>query len=409
MARIILHLLKSDDCSSTTFNDLVDFIQGEVKSKLFETHTVKPRTKTSFNLSSVPSFQEYFAISDAYRAEHNIRPEDFIFVVSEKSNQFGFFCALGDGDSRAGFIHAKSWKHTFPDLSTRAEACANAYLIYSLVLRRFQYSAADYSSYYEVFATAPFVHRDSKPCFNNWVVEKRKIETLLSSVYICPACNTGIIEGGLSAQHLAVIKNLFEKIREKVLMFEESDPFENGLLYIYQNRMEIRYETNNNFVHIPFSTNIGEMTYFVFYMYLLLINRTVHLSEWNNDPNHFQLMRRIVSVAQGAVLTQPLHATANERYEEMNTLKNYGTPNPRKPLEYQNPAIATLVNRVNAHFTSGFKQFQSDEAWAKETAKEYFIKGTRELVLGLNRNRVYFADCWMDAFSAEFEWMQRIS
>jgi hypothetical protein len=57
-----------------------------------------------------------------------------------------------------------------------------------------------------VFATAPFVHRDSKPCFNNWVVEKRKIETLLSSVYICPACNTGIIEGGLSAQHLAVIK-----------------------------------------------------------------------------------------------------------------------------------------------------------------------------------------------------------
>ena len=408
MARIILHLLKSDDCSSTTFNDLVEFIQSEVKSKLFETHTAKPRTKTSFTLSSVPSFQEYFAISDAYRAEHNIRPEDFIFVISEKSNQMGFFCALADGDSRGGFIHAKSWKHTYPDLSTRAEACANAYLIYSLVLRRFQYSAADYSSYYEVFATAPFVHRDSKPCFNNWVVEKRKIETLLSSVYICPACNKGIIEGGLSAQHLAVIKKLFEKIREKVLANEETDPFENGLVYVSQNRVEIRYEMNNNFVQVPFSSKVGDMSYFVFYLYLLLINRTVRLSEWKDDASHFELMRRIVGLAQGSVLTQPLAATANERYEEMTLLKRYGTPVSRNSIEYQNSAIATLVSRVNATFTHGFQQFQADESWAKQIAKEYFIKGTRELVLGLNRNRVYFADCWMDAFSEEFEWMQRM-
>ena len=106
MARIILHLLKSDDCSSTTFNDLVEFIQSEVKSKLFETHTSKPRTKTSFAVSDYPSFQEYFAISDAYRAEHNIRPEDFIFVVSEKSNQMGFFCTLRGGDSLGGLIRA---------------------------------------------------------------------------------------------------------------------------------------------------------------------------------------------------------------------------------------------------------------------------------------------------------------
>ena len=117
-------------------------------------------------------------------------------------------------------------------------------------------------------------------------------------------------------------------------------------------------------------------------------------------------MRRIVGLAQGSVLTQPLAATANERYEEMTLLKRYGTPDPRKPLEYQNPAIATLVSRVNATFTHGFQQFQDDESWAKETAKAYFIKGTRELVLGLNRNRVYFADCWMDAFSEEFEWMK---
>lgn len=96
------------------------------------------------------------------------------------------------------------------------------------------------------------------------------------------------------------------------------------------------------------------------------------------------------------------------RNEEMTLLKKYGTPDPRKPLEYQNPAIATLVSRVNATFTHGFQQFQADESWAKETAKAYFVKGTRELVLGLNRNRVYFADCWMDAFSEEFEWMQRM-
>lgn len=259
-----------------------------------------------------------------------------------------------------------------------------------------------------MFATAPFVHRDTKPCFNNWVVEKRKIETLLSSVYICPGCYGGIIEGGLSAQHLAVIKKLFEKIREKVLANEEADPFENGLVYVYQNRVEIRYEMNNNFVQVPFSLKVGDMSYFVFYLYLLLINRTVRLSEWKEDASHFELMRRIVGLAQGSVLTQPLAATANERYEEMTLLKKYGTPVSRNSIEFQNPAIATLVSRVNATFTHGFQQFQPDEIWAKQIAKEYFIKGTRELVLGLNRNRVYFADCWMDAFSDEFEWMQRM-
>ena len=54
MTRIILHLLKSEDCSSLTFNELVDFIQVNVKSKLFETHTAKPGTKTNFALSRTP-------------------------------------------------------------------------------------------------------------------------------------------------------------------------------------------------------------------------------------------------------------------------------------------------------------------------------------------------------------------
>ena len=165
---------------------------------------------------------------------------------------------------------------------------------------------------------------------------------------------------------------------------------------------------NNNFVQVPFSSKVGDMSYFVFYLYLLLINRTVRLSEWKDDASHFELMRRIVGLAQGSVLTQPLAATANERYEEMTLLKKYGTPVSRNSIEYQNSAIATLVSRVNATFTHGFQQFQPDEIWAKQIAKEYFIKGTRELVLGLNRNRVYFADCWMDAFSEEFEWMQRM-
>ena len=92
----------------------------------------------------------------------------------------------------------------------------------------------------------------------------------------------------------------------------------------------------------------------------------------------------------------------------VNSLAEIGTPVSRNSIEFQNPAIATLVSRVNATFTHGFQQFQPDEIWAKQIAKEYFIKGTRELVLGLNRNRVYFADCWMDAFSDEFEWMQRM-
>jgi hypothetical protein len=77
MARIILHLLKSDDCSSTTFNEVIEFIQSHVKSKLFETHTEKPGTKTSFSVSAIPDFEEYFAISET----------SDIFVVSYKNGR----------------------------------------------------------------------------------------------------------------------------------------------------------------------------------------------------------------------------------------------------------------------------------------------------------------------------------
>ena len=406
MTRIILHLLKSEDCSSLTFNELVDFIQVNVKSKLFETHTAKPGTKTNFALSGIPSFSEYFAIADAYREEHGIREQDFIFVVSEKINQAGFFCALADGNSRSGFIHAKSWMYTFPDLSSNAEASANAYLIYSLILRRYQYTSDEHATYYEVFSNANFVHRDSKPCFNNWVVEKRKIETLLTSVHICKNCQDLILERGMSTQHYSVIKNLFEKIRENILADDLEDPFVNGQLYVFQNHIEIVYANSNNYTTVPFSTNVGEMANFVLYVYMLLMNRKVALDDWNDDPSHFQLLRRITGTAQGAILIQPLEVGPSERYEELNVLKKYGTKLRPNSIDFLDPGISTRLNRVNENLVNAFLHFQSDPVWAKSIAKEYFISGKKDLFLGFDRTRVFYSDHWMTAFDGEFVGMQ---
>ena len=92
MTRIILHLLKSEDCSSLTFNELVDFIQVNVKSKLFETHTAKPGTKTNFALSGIPSFSEYFAIAEAYREEHGT---GFHLCRFRKNQSSRIFLCLG--------------------------------------------------------------------------------------------------------------------------------------------------------------------------------------------------------------------------------------------------------------------------------------------------------------------------
>jgi hypothetical protein len=296
--------------------------------------------------------------------------------------------------------------YTYPDLSSNAEACANAYLIYSLILRRYQYTSDEHASYYDVFSNANFVHRDSKPCFNNWVVEKRKIETLLTSVHICKNCQDLILERGMSSQHYLVIKNLFEKIRENILADDLEDPFVNGQLYVFQNHIEIVYTNSNNYTTVPFSTKVGDMANFVLYVYMLLMNRKVALDDWNDDPSHFQLLRRITGTAQGAILIQPLEVGPSERYEELNVLKKYGTKLRPNSIDFLDPFISTRLNRVNETFVNAFLHFQSDPVWAKFIAKEYFISGKKDLFLGFDRTRVFYSDHWMSAFGGEFMGMQ---
>lgn len=408
MARIDLHLIQSSDCANATYQALVQFLLPEMKSDLFELHSVKPGTKTSLVLSDLPSFDELFAKADKYRSEHGIPADAFIIVVTEKLNLFRFFCALGDNDSRSGFIHANVWKDVMPDLSGKAEASANAYLVYSLILRRFQYTSLQHASYTDVFQNAEFVHRDAKSCFNNFVKNKRLIENLLNSVHICQPCQEKILLGGLSKQHFIVVKHVFEKIRKIVLTFEENDPFENGQMYVFQNHIEIVYEQNDNAGTISFSRNIGLMTHLTLYVYALLMNRKVDLLEWNDDPAHFQLMRRIVKVAQGALLVQPLNQTSEERYKELDVLKKFGTLNPKRNFEFLDTKFATTVSRVNEKIENVFLKMGLSEDHAINISTEYRLIGSRDLELKLDRSRVYFADCWIDNFQDDFPFMQRM-
>lgn len=408
MSRIILHLLQSADCDVYTYNELVRFMRPEMQSELFELHTNKVGTKTSMLVNDNPSFEELFTIADAYRTEHSLSKDEFVIVVTEKLNEQGFFCALGDGDSRSGFIHAKVWMDAMPELSEHAEASANAYLVYSLILRRFQYTGNDYPTYTHLFFQANFVHRDQKSCLNNWVANKTLIENLLNSVYICPSCQRGILAGGLSPQHFLVIKQVFEKIRVNVLAMEDVDPFANGQLYVFQNHIELVYESNYNYGKVGFSKKVGEMSYLTFYIYLLIMNRSVDLIEWNNDPEHFAMIRRIVRVAQGAVLNHPLNEVAEERFKELTVLKKYGTLNPHRTFEFIDTNIGTFVNRVNAKFTDVFIKMGIEKTKSENLASEYFVKGTRDLALNFERSRVYFDDCWFEEFGDDFPHMQRM-
>jgi len=408
MSCIDLHIIPSTDCSQATYDALVQFMLPEMNSALFKLHQVKSGTKTNLALSNRPAFNEVFAVADQYRSEHGISVQAFVIVVTENPNQQNFFCALGDADSRSGFIHTNSWKLAAPDLSSKAEAGANAYLIYTLILRRFQYTSLDHPDYNDVFDHANFVHRDARSCFNNWVANKRLIENLLNSVFICSSCQNGILAGGLTIQHFQIVKKVFERIRDKVMANDEIDSFENGHLYVFKNHMEVVYESTDNYKEVGFSKKLGELSYFTLYVYLVLMNRKVDLLEWNNDPSNFQLMRRILSCAQGAVLNQPLHETASERFKEMDVLKKFGTLNPKRSFEFLDTNIGTYIKRVNTKFTDLFEGMGMNVAMAKSTGTEYFIKGTRDLILNFDRSRIYFADCWMDEFGDEFPHMQRM-
>lgn len=410
MSRIDLHIIPTADCSQSIYDELFQFLLPEMNSALFKLHSVKPTSKLDFSISASPSFVELFDLAERYRAEQKIPQKAFVIVVTERHNNQNFFCALGDGDSRSGFIHTKSWKLAAPDLSTKAEASANAYLIYSLILRRFQYTGEEHPNYNHLFNHAQFVHRDAKGCFNHWVADKRFIENLLNSVFICNSCQKSILAGGLTIQHFQIIKKVFERIRDKVIANDEIDSFENGHLYVFKNHIEVVYKSTDNYKVVGFSKKVGEMGYFTLYVYLILMNRKVDLLEWNNDPSNFQIMRRILNIAQGPVLKHQLLETESERFEEMNVLKKFGTlnPNPKHKFEFLDTNIGTYINRINKKFTKLFESMGMNETMAKSTGAEYFIKGTSYLNLNFDRTRIYFADCWMNEFGDEFPHMQRM-
>ncbi len=406
MSRIDLHIIPTADCSQSTFDELIQFLLPEMNSELFKLHTPKANSKVDMTISALPSFEELFDLADQYRIEQKIPNKAFVFVVTEHFNKLNFFCALANGDSRSGFIHAKSWKYAAPDLSIKAEASANAYLVYSLILRRFQYKATEHPEYTHVFRYGQFVHRDARACFNNWVVDKRLIENLLNSVFICSSCQRGILAGGLSNQHFQIVKKVFERIRQKVMANDEIDSFDNGQLYVFRNYIEIVYPDTENYLKIDFSEKVGFSTSFTFYVYLLLMNRTVDLLEWNDNPYHFNVMRRIVQVSQNAVLTQALGESAEERFKELNVLKKFGTLNPRRNFEFMDPKIATFIFRVNEKIIKVFEKMGLNKDQAQITATEYKVTGERDLVLSFDRSRVFFADCWMNEFKKEFPHLQ---
>ncbi len=228
----------------------------------------------------------------------------------------------------------------------------------------------------------------------------------MNSVFIFSFCPRGILAGGLSNQHFQIVKKVFERIRQKVMANDEIDSFDNGQLYVFKNYIEIVYPDTENYLKIDFSEKVGFSTSFTFYVYLLLMNRTVDLLEWNDNPYHFNVMRRIVQVSQNAVLTQALGESAEESFKELNVLKKFGTLNSRRNFEFMDPKIATFIFRVNEKIIKVFEKMGLNKDQAQITATEYKVTGERDLVLSFDRSRVFFADCWMNEFKKEFPHLQ---
>ena len=405
MAQIKIHLIQAADCPNESYSSILNFIHSNLRTNLFVIHPTKTQTQTSLQLPTfLPRFNSFFSIADAYRAEHNIPDEEFVLLLSTTLNANSFFCALGDNDSRSGFVHISSWRATYPDLND--QAAANTYLIFSLVLRRFQYTSREYPTYMSLYNNGAFVHEVVyNTCFNNKVTDKRLIEGLLSSARICKDCFQSIKQGGMGDAMILIIENLFDKIRKKVGIYERMNPFENGEIYVYQKRIEIRL-ADEVVVQIPFSQNVGTSTYFVLYVYMLLTTKVMKI-EWGekSENPHIRLMRKIVSITQDGVLRQLETNFNEERFEEVKKIKAYGTFNIQSKA-FENPRITKLISDMKKIVVDSFLTISSDEMWSEEIFEEYLISGDKELVLNFPMDRIKWEGCWINGLSKEFPKMR---
>lgn len=175
--------------------------------KIYESRILNSMT----SLSESPQF--YHKVSWAtifqqcqdYRVKEGISENDFIVLLTEHSNEFGWFTAGDPKGQRNLFVHTAFWEyytgsdHRYPV----------AYHVAAAVLKRLTFS-----NYSDLNA---HLHQEARGCINDFCAEKKKVSLKLRTADICPACMNLMDERNVDRAVIRQVLATIEGIRNQML------------------------------------------------------------------------------------------------------------------------------------------------------------------------------------------------
>jgi len=146
------------------------------------------------------SWETIFDQCQEYRIKEHISENDFIVLLTEHSNEYGWFTAGDPKGQRNIFVHTAFWEqytgsdHRYPV----------AYHVATAVLKRLTFA-----NYTDLNAN---LHREPRGCMNDFCADKRKVSLKLRTADICPTCMDLLdqrkVEGAVIRQVLSIIEGI---------------------------------------------------------------------------------------------------------------------------------------------------------------------------------------------------------
>jgi len=164
-----------------------------IKQLLFEIEMKKPL-----------SWEQLFSICSYYRNLFAINKQDFIVLLTARSNEPNWFSH--NDSERNVFTHTNDWDNYIN--------VHHKYPVAYEVLENIMQSLMKVTS--EVFPS-PYIHQNPRGCMNDFCEDKEQIILKLQTANICPDCAEKIQEENIDQNIVKQVLEIFEGIRNELL------------------------------------------------------------------------------------------------------------------------------------------------------------------------------------------------
>mgnify|MGYP006189847801 CR=1 FL=1 len=322
-------LVRTPGFSESKFEDVLKLLTS-LKGPLVFKAAEKPALEHGNDESFFPKpWSYFFDLANEFRDQNDIGDDEFVVILSEKSNKLNWFSAADYGGSKNLFVHTGDWDLIFGEGD---ESYPIAYHVAITLLHFLWFESIDEINFSNV-------HQAPIGCINDFCEEKNQAILKMRTADICPVCIAKIVQRGIQMPVIIQVISILEKIRKGMLFKELLQRMDTiPVLTVIKNNKFLFEDLN---VEIDFS-KVGKVGKAV---YLFFLNRVEGASYYSLQRENFrELFDQYMSqISPDWNKKSDLQKKESENNEDVKAKKATLTHNLQENL-------STLVNRINKAF-----------------------------------------------------------